>query len=74
MVFVGHKHIIYAFFMIPFGLFDSLQLFVCKICHVNCLTEHWKETKLKKYGILKILLIQIMVMIFYLNKFTRAQW
>ena len=33
------KHNIYAFFIILFGLFDSILLFVCKICHVNCETE-----------------------------------
>ena len=30
------------FFMILFGLFDLLLLYVCQICHVNCETENWK--------------------------------
>ena len=34
------KHNIYALFMILFGLFDSILLFVCQICHVNCETEN----------------------------------
>ena len=38
-VFFGPKHNIYAFFMILFGLFDLILLFVCQICHVNCETE-----------------------------------
>ena len=41
-LFFGPKHNIYAFFMILFGLFDSILLFVCQICHVNCETENWK--------------------------------
>ena len=41
-VFFWHKYSIYAFFMIPFGLFDSILLFVCQIFHVNCETEKWK--------------------------------
>ena len=38
-LFFGPKHNIYAFFMILFGLFDLIPLFVCQICHVNCETE-----------------------------------
>ena len=34
------KHNIYAFFMILFGLFDTI--IVCQICHVNYETENWK--------------------------------
>ena len=38
-LFFGPKHNIYALFMI---LFDSILLFVCQICHVNCEAENWK--------------------------------
>ena len=41
-LFFGPKHNIYALFMILFGLFDLILLFVCQICHVNCETENWK--------------------------------
>ena len=41
-LFFGPKHNIYTFFMILFGLFNSILLFVCQICHVNCETENWK--------------------------------
>ena len=41
-LFFGPKQNIYAFFMILFGLFDSILLFVCQICHVNCETEKLK--------------------------------
>ena len=41
-LFFGPKHNIYALFMILFGLFDLILLFVCLICHVNCETENWK--------------------------------
>ena len=34
------KHNIYALFMIQFGLFDLILLFVCQICHVNCEAEN----------------------------------
>ena len=44
-LFFGPKHNIYAFFMIQFGLFDLILLFVCQICHVNYETENWKWTK-----------------------------
>ena len=33
--FFGPKHNIYAFFVILFGLFDLMPLFVCQICHEN---------------------------------------
>ena len=36
------KHNIFALFMILFGLFDLILLFVCEICHVNCETEKLK--------------------------------
>ena len=39
------KHNIYAFFMILYGLFDLILLFVFQICHVNCETENWKYKK-----------------------------
>ena len=32
------KHL--GFFMILFGLFDSILLFACQICHGNCETEN----------------------------------
>ena len=41
-LFFKPKHKIYAFFMILFGLFDLILLFVCQICHVNCDTEKLK--------------------------------
>ena len=41
-LFFGPKHNIYALFMILFGLFDLILLFVCQICHVNYVTENWK--------------------------------
>ena len=41
-LFVGPKHNINALFMILFGLYDSILLFVCQICHMNCETENWK--------------------------------
>ena len=41
-LFFGPKHNIYTFFMILFGLFDLILLFVCQICHVNCETENLK--------------------------------
>ena len=41
-LFFGPKHNIYALFMILFDLFDSILLFVCQICHVNCEAENWK--------------------------------
>ena len=40
-LYFGPKHNIYAFFMILFGLFDLILLFVCQIYHVNCKTENW---------------------------------
>ena len=39
-LFVGPKHNINALFMILFGLYDSILLFVCQICHVNGETEN----------------------------------
>ena len=45
-LFFGPKHNIYTFFMILFGLFDFILLFVCQICHVNYETEKWKQMKL----------------------------
>ena len=33
------------FFMIFFGFFDLILIFVCQICHVHCETENWKSTK-----------------------------
>ena len=39
-LFCRPKHNIYAFFMILFGLFDFILLFVCQICHVKCETEN----------------------------------
>ena len=50
-LFFGPKHNIYALFIILFDLFDLILLFVCKICHVNCEAENWKEKKFifKKY-------------------------
>ena len=36
----GPKHNIYALFIILFDLFDSILLFVCQICHVNCEAEN----------------------------------
>ena len=39
-LFFGPNHTIYAFFIILFGLFDLILLFVCQICHVNCETEN----------------------------------
>ena len=39
-LFFKPKHNIYALFMILFGLFDLILLFVCQICHVNCETEN----------------------------------
>ena len=50
-LFFEPKHNIYAFFMILFGLFYLILLFVCQICHVNCETENWK---LKKFIFQKI--------------------
>ena len=44
-LFFRPKHNIYAFFMILFGLFDLMLLFVCQTCHVNCETEYWKYKK-----------------------------
>ena len=44
-LFVGPKHNINALFMILFGLYDSILLFVCQICHVNGETENWKQKK-----------------------------
>ena len=41
-LFFGSKHNIYGLFMILFGLFDLILLFVNQICHVNCETENWK--------------------------------
>ena len=41
-LFFGPKHNIYALFMILFDLFDSILLFACQICHVNCEAENWK--------------------------------
>ena len=41
-LFFGPKHNIFAIFMILFGLFDLVLLFVCQIFHVNCETENWK--------------------------------
>ena len=41
-LFFRPKHNIYALFMILFGLFDLILLFVCQIFHVNCETENWK--------------------------------
>ena len=38
-LFFGTKHKIYAFFVILFGLFDLILLFVRPIFHVNCETE-----------------------------------
>ena len=34
-LFFKPKHNIYAFFMILFGLFDLILLFVCQICHMK---------------------------------------
>ena len=59
----GHKHNIYAFFMILFGLFDLILLFVCQICHVNCekienkQNLFFKETYYKHRLVLKRTLI-----------------
>ena len=39
-LFFGPKHNIYALFVILFDLFDSILLFVCQICHVNCEAEN----------------------------------
>ena len=39
-LFFGSKHNIYALFIILFDLFDSILLFVCQICHVNCEAEN----------------------------------
>ena len=39
-LFFGPKHNIYALFVILFGLFDLILLFVCQICHVNCEAEN----------------------------------
>ena len=39
-LFFGPKHNIYALFMILFDLFDSILLFVCQICLVNCEAEN----------------------------------
>ena len=44
-LFFGPKHNIFALFMILFGLFDLILLFVCQICHVYCETENWKLNK-----------------------------
>ena len=44
-LFFGPKHI-YAF-MILFGLFDLIQLFVCQICHV--IVKQKNENKQKKF-------------------------
>ena len=44
-LFFWPKHNIYALFMILFGLFGLILLFVCQICHVNCETENWKYKK-----------------------------
>ena len=41
-LFLEPKHNIYTLFMILFGLFGLILLFVCQICHVNCETENWK--------------------------------
>ena len=41
-LFFGPKHNIYALFVILFGLFDLILLFVCQIRHVNCETEKLK--------------------------------
>ena len=41
-LFFGPQHNIYALFMILFGLFDLILLFVCQICHVNWERENWK--------------------------------
>ena len=41
-LFFGPKHNINTFFMILFGLFDLILLFVCQICRVNCEKENWK--------------------------------
>ena len=40
-LFFGHKHNIYALFMILHGLFGLILLFVCQICHMNCETENF---------------------------------
>ena len=39
-LFFGPKHNFYAFFIILFGLFDLLLLYVYQICHVNCEKEN----------------------------------
>ena len=41
-LFFEPKQNIYALFMILFGLFDLILLFVCQMCHVNWETEKWK--------------------------------
>ena len=40
------------FFMILFGSFDFILLFVCQICHVDCETDHWNKIFFKKTHIL----------------------
>ena len=44
----GPKHNIYTFFIILFGLFDLILLFVYQTCHVNCETENKKKIIFKK--------------------------
>ena len=39
-LFFGPKHNIHAIFMILFGLFDLILLYVSQICYVNCETEN----------------------------------
>ena len=47
-LFFGPKHNIYAFFMILFGIFDLILLFVCQFCHLNCETKNWKYKTIPK--------------------------
>ena len=44
-LFFGPKHNIYTFFMILFGLFDLILLFVCQIFLLNCERENCKQKK-----------------------------
>ena len=50
-LFFGPKHNIYTFFMILFGLFDTILLFAWQICHVICETENWKKNLFSKVGV-----------------------
>ena len=44
-LFIRPKHNFYTFFLILFGLFDFMLLFVCPISLVNCETEQFKITE-----------------------------